>query len=211
MSEMIWAGKTPNPNDWRAILEAHAKWLWGTGGQRANLRDANLQHANLQGANLRDANLRDANLQGANLWDADLQGANLQGANLRDADLRDANLQGANLRDAKDGALAIARTRILPTGDLVGWKQCGAGVIVKLQIPADARRSSAFGRQCRAEYVDVLEVIGAKVGLTGTHGPRTEYRVGERVTPDSWDEDWMNECSHGIHFFITREEAEAYE
>ena len=25
-----------------------------------------------------------------------------------------------------------------------------------------------------------------------------------------WDEDRWNECANGIHFFITREEAEAY-
>ena len=28
--------------------------------------------------------------------------------------------------------------------------------------------------------------------------------------PDSFDENWMDECSHGVHFFITRLEAEAY-
>jgi hypothetical protein len=27
---------------------------------------------------------------------------------------------------------------------------------------------------------------------------------------DAWGEDWMQECSGGIHFFITRAEAEAY-
>jgi hypothetical protein len=45
---------------------------------------------------------------------------------------------------------------------------------------------------------------------TNEHGPRTEYRVGETVRPDKWDDNWMEECSHGIHFFITREEAEDY-
>jgi hypothetical protein len=36
------------------------------------------------------------------------------------------------------------------------------------------------------------------------------YQVGATVYPDSWDEDRWNECSHGIHFFITRKEAEEY-
>ena len=56
-----------------AILSKHSKWLKGEdGGERANLRGANLQYANLQYADLRGANLQYANLQGA-----DLRGANL--------------------------------------------------------------------------------------------------------------------------------------
>lgn len=105
--------------------------------------------------------------------------------------------------------LVFAKTRILPDGDLIGWKKCRDGVIVKLRIPADARRCHAFGRKCRAEFADVLEVIGAEVGIS-QHDGRTEYRVGERVVPDLFDDDWRKECAPGIHFFITRAEAEAY-
>ena len=55
------------------VLELHKKWLNDEeGGERANLRYANL----------RDANLRGANLSYANLSDADLSYANLRGANL---------------------------------------------------------------------------------------------------------------------------------
>jgi len=146
----------------------------------------------------------------ADLRGADLRDANLRGADLRDANLCGANLRGADLRDAKNADLAIAATRILPAGDLIGWKKCLGDVLVKLRIPAAAKRSHAFGRKCRAEYVEVLEVIGADVGVTHIHGPQTEYRVGEIVRPDSWDDDWMNECSHGIHFFLTKIEAENY-
>ena len=110
----------------KAIIYKHAKWARGEdGGERANLRDADLSGANLRGAdlsganlrgaNLRNAHLRDANLcdadlcnanlrdadlSGANLRDADLSGANLRGADLSGANLRDADLRGANLRDA---------------------------------------------------------------------------------------------------------------
>jgi hypothetical protein len=103
----------------------------------------------------------------------------------------------------------IARTRILPDGDIIGWKKCKGNVIVKLRIPENAKRSHAFGRKCRAEFADVLEVIGSDVGI-GTHDGKTEYKAGCRVLPDSFNDDWQEECSSGIHFFITREEAEAY-
>jgi hypothetical protein len=101
-----WKGKTPTKEQWRDILEKHARWQRGDNdGERADLRGADLRGANLQGANLRGAdlrgaNLQDANLQGAHLQGADLQGANLQGADLRGANLQDAHLQGAHLQGA---------------------------------------------------------------------------------------------------------------
>ena len=199
-------------------------YLSGAHLRGAHLSDANLRGANLSGANLSDAylsgaylsgaNLRGANLSGAHLSDANLRGANLSGANLSDAYLSGAylsgaHLRGANLSGAKGADLAVAMTRILPDGDLIGWKKCRNGVIVKLRIPETAKRSHAFGRKCRAEYADVLEVVGAEVGIS-SHDNETEYRVGKRIMPDSFDEDWMKECSHGVHFFISRIEAENY-
>ena len=148
---------------------------------------------------------------GADLRGANLRGANLYGANLGGANLGGADLGGADLGEGFEQSAAFAQTRILPEGDIIGWKKCNDDVIVKLRIPAEAKRSHAFGRKCRAEYVEVLEVIGAEVGITSAHGPETQYRVGEIVRPDSFDPDWRNECAPGIHFFITRAEAEAYQ
>jgi len=155
------------------------------------------------------ANLYGANLSGADLYGANLSGADLYGANLYGANLSGADLYGANLKDAKDAEWAIAKTRILPEGDLIGWKKCQSGIVVKLRIPEAAKRSHAFGRKCRAEFVEVLEVIGGDVGVSG-HDGKTEYRTGQRVTPDAFDENWQDECSSGIHFFITKAEAVAY-
>ena len=124
--------------------------------------------------------------------------------------LRGADLEGADLRGTKNAERAIAYTRILPEGQIIGYKKGSKGEIIKLSIPAEARRSHAFGRKCRAEFADVLEISnGNKTALNGTHDKkRIEYRVGERVHADRWDEDFTNECSHGIHFFITKIEAE---
>ena len=135
--------------------------------------------------------------------------AYLNGAYLSGADLSGADLSRAYLKDAEGAELAIAQTRILPEGDLIGWKKCRDGVIVKLRIPGEAKRSHAFGRKCRAEYADVIEVIGAEFGLS-LHDGETKYVAGERVTPDEFDENWQDECSHGVHFFISRIEAESY-
>ena len=65
------------------VLELHQKWMNNEpGGERANLRGADLWRADLLGANLRSADLRGADLREADLWRADLLGANLREANL---------------------------------------------------------------------------------------------------------------------------------
>jgi hypothetical protein len=182
----------------------------------ANLSGANLRSANLSGANLRSANLSGADLSGANLRSANLRSANLRSANLRSAnlsgaDLSGANLSGADLSGAKNiPALANVRASILPeVGQFIGWKKCKAGVLVRLMVGKNARRSNATGRKCRAEYIKVLEVIGATVGIS-QHDNKTKYEVGKIVRCDSWDEDRWVECGGGIHFFLTKVEAENY-
>ena len=192
--------------------------LRGADLYEANLREANLRGADLRGADLREANLRGADLREANLRGADLRGADLRGANLYEADLYEANLRGANLRGADlnedtkidTESLAFAETRFLPEGDIIGYKKCRNNVIVKLLIPKEAKRSHAFGRKCRAEYAQVLEIFGAKIA-TSQHDGNFIYKVGDTVRPRvPFSEDWFNECESGIHFFITRIEAENY-
>ena len=127
------------------------------------------------------------------------------------ANLRDANLRDADLRDANGAELALAISSHLPEGDIIGWKKCANDVIVKLRIPANAKRSHGASRKCRAEFAEVLEVIGAEVGLSTTDAPhKLEYRAGETVYPDSFCEDRWQTCAPGIHFYITRAEAEAH-
>jgi uncharacterized protein YjbI with pentapeptide repeats len=195
--------------------------LSGANLSEANLRRADLSGANLRGANLRRADLSGADLSGANLSEADLSEADLRGANLRgadlsradlcEADLSRADLCGASLSDAKNSALAIAMTVISPEGDLIGWKKCTNDVLVKLLIPQDARRSNGSERKCRAEFADVLEVIGAEFGESWyPNAPRVIYRPGECVTPNGWNENRWETCGQGIHFYITRAEAEAH-
>jgi hypothetical protein len=191
--------------------DLHLAYLHGANLHGANLHGADLQGADLHLAYLQGANLHGADLQGADLQGADLHGANLHGADLQGAYLHGANLHGANLTDAKNADLAIAMTRILTAGTLIGWKKCQGNVIVKLEIPANAKRSSAFGRKCRAEFAKVLEVIGAEEGVSEYHdnkSPVIHYRIGEVVRPATpFCEDFTQECAPGVHFWITELEA----
>ena len=152
---------------------------------------------------VREALAAKKSLSGSDLRDSDLRDSDLRGS-----DLSYSNLRGSNLRNAENAEYAVAVTRILPEGDLIGWKKCKDNALVKLLIPSTAKRSSAFGRKCRAECVKVLEVIGADVAESLRAG--VFYKAGETVTADKWDEDFTIECSNGIHFFITRLEAESF-
>lgn len=207
------------------ILGNHELWLGSNGGKRADLSYTDLRNADLSYANLRGANLSSANLSSANLSDADLRGANLNDANLSCANLYNANLSCANLGWANlcgadlcsadtsnvryDQNTAFFALQCPEEGSFVAWKKCRGDVVVKLLIPEDAKRSSATTRKCRASKAIVLEVIGAEKGIS--HNDETfVYEVGKEVTPDSFDDDRWNECSNGIHFFITRGEAENY-
>jgi hypothetical protein len=183
--------------------------LTGANLTGATLLCANLRGANLYGANLTGANLLGANLTGANLHGADLTDATLLGATLLGADLRGANLHGADLRGAKNiSALVAAQTSICAEGTIRGYKKASEGIVV-LEIPAEAARSNANGRKCRAEFARVLKTPGGKLAHS-KHDPNFVYCVGETVRPDAWCTDRWQECAGGIHFFLTREEAEAY-
>ncbi|EAC3289229.1 hypothetical protein ADS67_07610 [Listeria monocytogenes] len=60
------------------ILENHEKWLRDEGGERADLRCADLSYANLRHADLSNADLREADLREVNLSYADLNWVNWQ-------------------------------------------------------------------------------------------------------------------------------------
>lgn len=186
----------------------------------ADLRYADLRCANLHGACLYDADLRDAYLGCANLRDAYLGGANLHGADLGYADL-----SHANLSDANHVQLSIAKTSILPDeGDIIGWKKAWTddtmppkSVIVKLLIPADAQRSNATGRKCRASKARVLDLQDKQGNslppdTTAYSGHDTDftYKKGETIHVEDFDTNRWKECAPGIHFFITRIEAAEY-
>jgi uncharacterized protein YjbI with pentapeptide repeats len=177
----------------------------------ADLIGANLRRADLIGADLSGANLIYANLSGADLHHANLSDADLYHANLSDADLYHANLRGANLRGAdlskKELAAAYAERTILPEGDLIGYKKLAGGAICKVLIPAAAKRVGGMtGRKCRAEWVEVLDGEGVSSYDNGL-----KYAVGAVVRPSTpFDDDVRVECASGIHFFITRTEAENY-
>ena len=163
------------------ILADHALWLENKGGKKADL-------------------------QGADLPWADLQGANLQGA-----DLQGAKIDGVNANERTSGFWSVCPEK----GSFIAFKKLKDNKIAKLLIPEHAKRSSGTTRKCRCSEALVVEIKdrnGNNVdeGLSNRSGCELLYKVGKTVYPDGFDEDRWNECSNGIHFFMTRREAELY-
>lgn len=132
------------------------------------------------------------------------------------SDLRGSNLRYSDLSGSVGAELVLARMSILPEGELIGWKMCREGRIVKLRIPPDSHRSHAAARKCRTERAEVLAIYdpdgNAVDSAQSTYHDDFTYRVGETVQPaEEFDPDRWNECSSGIHFYITRIEAENHE
>jgi len=199
----------------------------------ATLDEADLSYAELNRANLMYAYICEANLTWASLMRANLYGANLRGSNLRTTDLCRANLSEADLTNADllnaytNGAsfygADLNETKNIPfiplacpsDGAFIGWKKVKK-CLVKLEIPEDAKRSSATTHKCRCDKAKVLGIYTLNGNLmdlkqiTNSNFCKTVYKVGEMVYPDKFDTHRFNECSNGIHFFINKEDAITY-
>lgn len=86
---------------------------------------------------------------------------------------------------------------------------------MKIEIKSwlNAKRSHAFGRKCRAEKAEVLEIWNGDKKHTkpakSTYDHMFIYEAGKLVKPtEKFNPDYTNECATGIHFYITRIEAE---
>jgi hypothetical protein len=171
--------KRITPEELKEYLRRHKMWVYGEdGGERAYL-------------------------SGAYLRSADLSGADLSGA----------DLSGADLSEVKyDEGTAFYALACPESGAFIGWKKAH-GKIVKLEICEDAKRSSATTRKCRCSKARVLSIENPDGGDSGVTSVESDnqssfiYTVGATVEVTGFDTDRWNECSAGIHFFITRDEA----
>ena len=213
------------------IIENHKHWLNkdvdGWNNMKADFFNQDLSDSVLSGTHLRNADLSDANLSGAVLSGAVLRNANLSYANLSYANLCDANLSGADIRGANLSNANLLGTKNMmyipmacpEEGSFIGFKKAvyaDKDYIVKLEILADALRSSATSRKCRCNKAKVLEIQninGSKANIDvvhSTYDPSFQYKAGQIVEEPNFDDNRFNKCSKGIHFFINRQEAVNY-
>lgn len=193
----------------------------------ADLRYANLKHADLGYANLSLINLTCANLEDAYLWGANLvksridhtnlehaclEAVNLEGAYLGRSNLYYTQLEGANLYNVNlknnEGKLIKYRKGKILTEDIIGYKKCRDNIIVTVLIPRGSIVFSIDGEKCRTNKARVIAIDGADRAYSFYN--KMSYYVGDEFTVYNFNCQYNMECGEGIHFFMTREEAERY-
>jgi len=199
-----------------------------------DLRDIYLGGATLTNCDFSYRTLRDVNFSDCDLTGTSFRGATLIGCSFADAIITnpaesfarvDADLNTLRtlptevVKASKSLAKQLAIHSYIPAeGAFIGFKKLRENKIAKLQITAKAKRSHGANkeeRKCRCSEAKVLSITDsfgkpAKEGYSGWEAS-FKYTVGKIVKPkNKFNEDRWNVCSSGIHFFPTREEAEAY-
>ena len=199
----------------------------------ARFKGAELMYANLAGAQICDCDFESANLHYADLHCTDMDNAifakaNLHGArivfaqriywaNFTDADVTYVDFSDCSLDEKMfKGAKGFRPHMCCPEeGSFVAWKKCSGDKIVKLLIPENAQRTGMCKEHCRASEVKVLEITDSEGNKCEEAVSITDdsiiYRVGETVRPNAEFDNHMLIDGIGIHFYLTRTEAEDLE
>ena len=204
-----------NPDD---TLDLQCAFLHNTDWTDETFRSVDFRDARFNHATLRRCVFIRCDLTGANFYNADLRNATFYSCTLDNTRMESTDLRGVKfLESDTSDIIANAGTAgfwpVCPVeGAFIGWKWAD-DCLVKLRIPEDARRSSGTCRKCRCYKAEVLEITkdGEPVEVTfSDHDYAFMYQVGEFVEEPKYDPDRWKTCAPGIHFFMTKEEAENY-
>lgn len=194
----------------RAVITDASLYVVHMGG-------ANLENASFEGSKLGHVEMRMANIQSANFTSAGItescrfEHAHLTNANFTSASIsKDTSFDFADLHGCEfDGEERNRLGRILDR-PVTGYKKSREGDIVTLEIPKGAVVFSINNNKCRTNMAKVTDTDG-KPELSSIFDKEFKYRVGDEIAPvGEFDLMYNIECASGIHFFLTREEAERY-
>jgi uncharacterized protein YjbI with pentapeptide repeats len=203
--------------------------------------NADLSFANLQCAYMYSASFYNTNLYGANFDSAVItqscfyyskcKEVSFVDARIFDSAFKYTSLESATISyktrcvdiDIKDESMINynACSLACPShGSFIAWKFARLRdnldrILVKLEIPEDAQRSSSTTNMCRASKAKVLEVenlCGDKLSddteIVSDFDPGFTYKVGDIIEPDRpFDNNRWHGCASGIHFFIDKRDA----
>ncbi|MBQ7199360.1 MAG: hypothetical protein IJS29_08870, partial [Selenomonadaceae bacterium] len=112
-----------------------------------------------------------------------------------------ANLADADLTDVKTNDATYGFWLACPeVGSFIAFKKAHEKIVV-LEIPADARRSSATSLKCRCDKAKVLRIENLDGSLSSLSEIASDfdsnfvYKVGEIVSVDDFDTNRWVECS----------------
>ena len=190
------------------------------------LMNANFNFACLDHANLTNSNLTYTSIRHASLYCAKLSNAVIEYTNFTNSDIAEVSFD-----NAKGNNVEYRRGKIL-SESIIGYKKCRAfdskhDAIVTLEIPKDAVVFSINGDKCRTNKAKVISInliedesveinraySFSSVSLIGRYYGRhyyLSYYKGDEINIKNFNCQYNVECSNGIHFFMTKEEAIKY-
>jgi len=183
----------------------------------AALCDGNFRGANLSSCDFRWADLDYVHFENAILSNADLRWTkNSYWARFEGANMEGIEIEGSPIDDeAVEGVKNLFIPMVCPEeGSFIAWKKCRDGKIAKILVPENALRTGGCRYTCRASEVLILDIFDGESTCEEAISIRDEniiYHKGELVKDE---EEFDNSLLHngtGIHFFITRAEAERAE
>lgn len=186
-------------------------------------QNADAQKTNFTGSELSNSHFIGVDLREADLSYSEFSNCELRGCLLNSTILKNADFSNTYVFDGVYKNCFIKNTNILrktqsfpiacpEKGSFIGYKQAN-GKVVELLIDENAKRSSAFGRKCRCDKAKVIAIWaldGEPAGITkvaSDYDSTFIYEIGQTVEVSDFDENRWNECSKGIHFYITFQEA----
>lgn len=177
----------------------------------ANLAGTTFENSLFRHCDFTNANLKDVNFVGADLRTCRLSGANITGANFYYAMLEDVALDNVFW----DETTQYFRLHPPKTGAFLGYKKCFGYRIVQLLIPENAQRTSATGNSCRCNLAKVLTIKDMYTNQDYDEAisyvdPDFIYRRGAWVYAKNFNPNRWADSTGGIHFWLTRKEAEDY-
>lgn len=186
------------------------------GQQVLDLRGSSFRGLDLQGFDFSFCDLTGSDFRGCNLSGSDFCGSNLTDCRIEGACLYLARLEKAVLTGIRfDASTQYYAMRCPAEGAFLAYKLCFNYRLVRLLIPADAKRSSATNNACRCSKAKVLSIksCDGKRSFTEANAfvdHNFVYRVGEVAHASGFNENRWVDSTTGIHFFMTAEEAFEY-
>lgn len=188
----------------------------GTSFVRVNLQGANMDHTDVSKALFAECPMQRVRLTNADASCAVFREIDFSGADFSGSNFFCAALEGAVLDDVRDDDnTRFFRLACPQTGAFLGWKVGANRRLIRLLIPADARRTSATGYACRCDKAKVLSItsIDGTVSYdwaSATVNDRFIYKTGEWAYPHAFNPYRWVEDAPGIHFFLERQKAIDY-
>lgn len=181
-----------------------------------SMKNAKFEKSILDNVSCRNTDFSYSNFNGASLKATDFRTCKLDYCQCLSTDFAYSILLDASMEGIKIDKNTKHYSNECPEkGCFIGYKKCFNDLLVTLLIPSDARRSSGTNPACRCDKAKVIAITN--LDGSGFYNEANSlvdenfiYRLGQYSYADGFEENRWLDSSHGIHFWMSKEEAIAY-